>query len=362
MFNNLYKVLSGILIAVFCFSTVKGQDNCAITLKNAQKTYDDGAIEKVAELLQPCLEKGFSKEEKTQAYRLLILTYLFENNRTEAEKYMEKLLRLEPEFQVNSAVDPPEFVKLIESYRTLPLYSIGGILGGNFSFTKITTEYFLDDLNNSAAKYSPKFGFQGSFIATRYLFDKCELRLEVLGILNKFNYTNTVLSNSKVDLTETQLWLRPSLSGTYDFKLNKKLTAYARAGFAFGLLMNDKAKVTRTYSDAAHNKVEGADVDLLDKKKVDGTVNSQRNQYNYWIVAGGGIKYKIKKGSLFFDLQYHLGISNQVKSQERYSNKELNYAYYYVDSDFQVSNLLFSLGYSHSIYNPKKKKEKQTTN
>jgi len=353
------KCINFFLLFVLVISIAEAQqEDCAITLKNAQKTYDDGAVEKVVDILQICLESGFTKEQKIQAYRLLVLTYLYENNRTEANKNMVKLLKLEPEYQANVAVDPPEFIKLYESYRTLPLYSIGVIGGGNFSFINVTQSYSLDNSSSVKHNYTPQLNFQGGINLNRYLFGKCYLSLDIMYALNKFGYGKNgevILDNTTITYTENQTWIRVPLTFTYDFDYGK-WKPYARLGFGAGYLLSDKVTLTRGFSNPAETvKIvkaaeSGSDIDMLK--------NDQRNVLNYWLIAGAGLKYKIKKGYFSVDIRYNLGLMNSVNAANRYSNSDEIYKYYYIDSDFKLSDFTFSLGYTYLMYKPQKKKLK----
>ncbi|HEY8402508.1 MAG TPA: hypothetical protein VIK89_14670, partial [Cytophagaceae bacterium] len=103
------------------------ENNCTQTLKKAQNTYDQGRIFEIADMLQPCIENGFTKEEKTSAYYLLTLTYLYFNEREKAEKAMLEFLKLNPEYEIKN--DPAEFVNLYNSFRTTPAFLIGGRAG-----------------------------------------------------------------------------------------------------------------------------------------------------------------------------------------------------------------------------------------
>lgn len=330
---------------------VLAQDDCAVILKNAQKTYEEGAIEKVAEILAPCLEKGFSKEEKVQAYKLLILTSFFENNRYQAENYMVKLLKLDPEYKINSAVDPPEFIKLYESYRTLPLYSIGGVGGGNFSFVNVLNNYTVADVNKSPGKYRGALGYQVGVNVSRYLFDNAELCLGVFYTGNAFRYGNeNMFDYTTIDgsvTKESQSWLGIPLSMTYDFT-KSKIKPYGRLGGGVQFLLSDNLHIERKEGD--NSFAEGPNIDLM--------ADTMRSKINYSIGIGGGIKYKIPQAFLVLDISYNLGLLNQVNGAARYSNSELVYKYYYIDSDFKVSNLSFSIGYMRLLYKPQKKKIK----
>ena len=62
------------IILLFTSFLLKAQEesDCAKTLKNAQKVYDSGEIEKVEALLISCLEDGFTRAQKTEALKVTL--------------------------------------------------------------------------------------------------------------------------------------------------------------------------------------------------------------------------------------------------------------------------------------------------
>ena len=84
-FSYLKRIVPYKLILILClfieFSvTLFAQDNCSFKLEEAQKLYESGNLDSIPSMLNPCIEKGFSGDELSRAYKLLILTYLFEDN------------------------------------------------------------------------------------------------------------------------------------------------------------------------------------------------------------------------------------------------------------------------------------------
>ena len=49
------------------------QEDCAFKLREAQQLYNEGRIETVPGMLQPCIQRGFTQEERLQAFKLIIL-------------------------------------------------------------------------------------------------------------------------------------------------------------------------------------------------------------------------------------------------------------------------------------------------
>ena len=70
-----------IVVATLLFNNVKAQGDCSIVLREAQDTYDAGNLDAVLEMIYPCLESGFNKNEKIQAYKLIALTFPSTNRR-----------------------------------------------------------------------------------------------------------------------------------------------------------------------------------------------------------------------------------------------------------------------------------------
>ncbi|MFA6403572.1 MAG: hypothetical protein WCX31_18405 [Salinivirgaceae bacterium] len=96
-----------VLVLLMSLSFVgKAQDDCVVKLNEAEKLYEEGKIEKIPEMLNSCIESGFNKENKITALRLLTLVYLFDDNLIKAESSLLRLLKEDPEFKTNQAIDP----------------------------------------------------------------------------------------------------------------------------------------------------------------------------------------------------------------------------------------------------------------
>ena len=75
------KILLLIFPLVIWFQIdLRGQDQvgCSQLLVDAREAYAAGMVELVPDLLLPCIESGLSGEAKTEAYKLVITSYLFD--------------------------------------------------------------------------------------------------------------------------------------------------------------------------------------------------------------------------------------------------------------------------------------------
>jgi len=57
-------------ILVFISIKINAQENCSLNLMKAQKLYEDGVIEQIPQILQPCIDLGFSNEDRIQAMQV----------------------------------------------------------------------------------------------------------------------------------------------------------------------------------------------------------------------------------------------------------------------------------------------------
>ena len=122
----------------FIVISLKAQSPCEKKLDDAENYFTEGNLYIIPSLLEDCLEKGFSKQEKIDALRLLTLTYLYLNKDEYAEDAFQKLLTIDPTHQVTPGIDPDQLVYLYQSFKTDPVYYIGVLLGTNYSIPEAT--------------------------------------------------------------------------------------------------------------------------------------------------------------------------------------------------------------------------------
>ncbi|WP_185152636.1 porin family protein [Fulvivirga aurantia] len=333
----------------------ESENACAKTLNSARSSYEQGRIEEVPGLLEDCLKNGFNDVEMVEAYKLLILSYLYYDERAAAENAMLNFLKFEPEYEINPVVDPPEFINLYNSFRTNPIFLIGAKAGGNATFVDVEKNYSLSNTASSTGTYRSKVGYQVGLTLDVPLSKKFSIATELNLIANTYEYTKKQLQFSSLLYTEEQMWGELPLFVRYNFG-SSKLKYYVQVGGAVSYLLSAEANVERTDSvniEVGNRSVSGPSIDLT----------PQRESLNYSIVGGFGLKMKdvLGNGYLLFDVRYSHGLPNVVNTDARYNNNELQYQYLYVDNDYSIKNAFVSLGYYIPIYKPKviKKRKKK---
>ena len=326
---------------------------CTQKLNKAQKVYDAGNITEVEGLLSVCVESkaGFSKEEKMQALRLMILSYLFQDENEKAEQKLLALLKEDPEYQLNPAIDPAEFYQLYNSYRTVPVLNIGILAGGNMTSGSEIKTYSIDNSNTNKPTYKSGYGFHAGITADIHLYKQFQINTGVILSFKNFTYQDSLLygNYTYIQSKESQMWLDVPLALKYNFG-KKKLRPYIYAGGSFNLLVNANADFTRTNKDRSNAADAGTE-----------KMNDIRSSINYTALFGAGLRYKVGYGYMILDVRYTIGLRNVTDPANRFSNSDgANLFYYgYVSSDFSINNLAVSVGYLKSIYKPKKIKKKE---
>ena len=111
-------------------------DSCSAVLSKAGKLYEEGKIDEIPALLAPCMAEGFTRNQKIEAYKLIILVYLFDDDQVNAENTMVEFLKKYPEYEIMPN-DPVEFVYLFNSYRTTSIFSLNLSFGTNLASPRI---------------------------------------------------------------------------------------------------------------------------------------------------------------------------------------------------------------------------------
>ncbi len=326
------------------------QQDCVFKLQEAEKLYSQGLQEEIPQLLNPCIESGLTQEDRLQAYKLVILSYLFNDEQTDAENTMLSFLKRYPEYEISPA-DPTEFVYLFESFSNIALYSFGISGGINFTNIFLREQYGTYNYNKSKQEYiSSGFGYQVGININRYIADNLEFVFELKYKQNKFESLVYIpdLDNiefNKITFSETQTRIEMPLSVTYDFEYGK-LKPFLRAGGSIGYLTNVYSKITREYIEGNNTDVKSPDINISD----------YRNQLNFWGIVGGGIKYRIPRGYIFLDVRYNIGLLNQTNTNNRIiKDSEQIWKYHHINDNFILNNGSVSLGYVYLLYKPERK-------
>lgn len=336
-----------LLFVAVTTSQAQTQSTCAQTLRLAQSIYDQGRLHELPSLLSTCLEgDNFTDDEKVRAYKLLALTYIYLEEPQKADEMMLSLLRTHTEFKVNDAVDPAEFVALYKTFRTNPIYRIGGKLAAVAAAPSVITSDFVNDGTN---KYEFNFGFRAAVAAevpvgarTRRFTLNPELGIELIS----FDATNLGADPVKVtEGHETQLWVSLPVSMQYSLYERSITNFYIAGGLSADYRLSSSIRI---FSD------RGDDNSTVSENKY--PIDEQRKRFNSALLLSAGYKRKVGNGYLVAEVRYKLGLMPALTKADVYENSTLVFDYQYVDGIFRINSLSMSVGYIINRYNPKKLK------
>lgn len=328
------------------------QDQCAVALSEAEDKYDQGRLYEIPEMIQPCLNNGFSKEEKVRAYRLLTLTYLFLNYYNEADSSYLELLKLSPEYSINDELDPMEIINHHEKFTTRPIYYLTmGKVGINLSQSNVLIDYSISEASNGSEKYSSIVGFHAGFGAEMVLYNNLHLSGEFFITRKSLHLKDTHWDfyTTNMDISHTEIELPIMLK--YNF-WNNKINPFVSAGISPSLLFESNVK-----------KVEGvyllSDEEFPVQPRPEISTTKLKNAFNYSLQFGGGINYKVGLNYIVFEARYSIGMLNVTNTKNRWredfnEGRELKFPVGHVDDDFKVNNLSFFVGFVRPLYKPRK--------
>jgi hypothetical protein len=323
------------------------QTSCLNTLREARELYEEGLIDEIPDLLSACMESGFTRGQRVEAYKLIILAYLFDDDQFAAEKMMDEFLRKFPEYEVLPN-DPVEFVYLLESYKTSSAYTLNLTFGPTFSNQRILEPYSANDISNTRLTSHTGTGFQVGFGISRTIWKPISGNLEVFYSTHQYSsgeevnisVNNEINSSATIEVNEELKKIDLPLSASYNFGIGN-LNYTIRLGGMISFISDASLSIVREQS--------GIDVTM----NVD-ELSGNRVDLSYGVFTGIGIEYKIPRGFIVLDIRYNAGLNNMVLAGRRYESPHLYSRGAYVDDDFALDYMSLAIGYHFSIYQSRK--------
>lgn len=324
---------------------------CLENLRRARTVYDEGRLHEIYDVLKNCLKgNDLNKEEKTEAYRLIILSYIFQDQPDLADQAMLDLLKANPLFETDNDTDPNELINLYRTFRTDPIYRIGLKGGGNYSLVNVINTYGTSPSGESNGVFNSSFSIGGAlFIERDFFLNKIALRAEVSYSIYKTNFVGDYFKyeiNSETtfihrDDIETQNWIGFNFLGRYEFLKNSKIRPYAIVGPSFQSLLSSFSA-----NNTNNDESESASGTPLDFKDTD-----IREKINLSAIVGAGVLIPLGTFSIIAEANYQYGF---LDITNKHNASELTWKYGAGMSDISISTINFNIGVMFNKYSPKK--------
>lgn len=356
---RIWKTIVGLIVTSMLSATVWAQGNtCEEQLNAAAAEFDAGRFYGIPGMLKPCIDNGFTREQRQRAFLLLTQTYLLLEDPIAAEDSYLKVLQSNPEFETNPEVDPIDVVYLSRKFTADPIFSIYGRTGANTSIVRVIHAVDpVSGLEPQKTKYSLRPGWQFALGLEWHLSQRFSLNGELNFALTSYKKDLTRrFERDELEFIDKQTWISVPLSLKYSDNIGK-FRPYGFLGYSVNLLAQDRGEITIMNNDV---NPDGSGVPIT-KTAQSPTLNfnDQRNRLTYSFFIGGGVKYKWKLDYLFAELRYSFGMNNLVKEENIFSSSAM-LEYGLVDDYFRFDNLSLSVGYVRPLYKPRKLKKART--
>ena len=332
-------LLIALMVRIPCHVYSQEPNSCAENLRNAQILFDKGQVEQVPEMLVGCLKSGFKREEELTAYKLLIQSYLFEDKLAQADSAMLTFLNKNPEY-ILSPTDHSSFVHLYNNFRVDPVLQLVLHVGTNIPFVTFIDPRSVSGEPKKGTYSSNALNLFASLEAKFAVNRKLEINIE--GGYSQMSFTNieNFRDFAQIKYSETQHRVEIPLTASYNIVTFGKFTVYARAGAgaAFNIATN---------ANAWKNELGDIDFTIIASPVI--SRMDSRIKMDLFVQGGGGIKLKIPKGYMNFEIRTNLGIYDQTVIGGA-DAKELEWLYLYSDDRFNLNNVNFTIGYTKIFY------------
>ncbi len=357
------KILLTFLLSIIFYVGYSQVDGpCQESLDNANEEFEHGHFYQIKAILDGCLNRGFTKEQKIQAHFLLTRTFLFLDKPDSAEYHYLEFLKLNPLFKIDEEKDPIDIVYLSEKFTTTPLISLNFRGGTNFNHLTVFNQQY-EGYSQNNGQYKPGWGFNLSSGIEVHLSDFFSVEIIPGFHLKQWNYRNelfldnftrengtVVLRGDPLEVHETESSLDLPFYAKYVFD-KPVYQPYVLAGVAGHLLLNSVQDIR--FIDRNGDTYTPTEVPPYNNLRLRRTLNAS-------LVFGGGMRYMIGQNFVNIELQYLPGLF-QGNRTKRYFEKDGVYnaltpwGVPLTDSDFRINTLKLNVGFTKPIYNPRRK-------
>lgn len=354
--KKLYLIF-GLLLLV-SFSALAQKLTGAQILRSARSIYDQGRLHELPALLENALTAGDFKTdaEKVEAYKILIITFIYIEEPEKADDAMIKLLETEHFFRPNAS-DPLEFQNLFKKFRSDAVFRAGFRGGVSQTFINVIKNHYIFAESVGLGEYKSNLGIQvfGTFEKD---FKKQFVLVGELGYVSQsYNYSNPKVYISdfpgqtarEASVSNNTTHARIQLNALMQYKLtkdkDKKFTPYVFAGPSVGYLMSSTFDGTHTVENRDNVSTS-----------IDNT--NRFKPLNISAIAGAGFRFRMGELYVVGDLRYQYGFSNVVDPDNQYDpsrdNANANNRNGYVDNEFSMHQAMVNLGVVIPYFKPKK--------
>lgn len=344
------SISRGFLILVFTGISFRAlSQDCIQNLESANRAYYNGQFEKIEQLLAGCIETGFDKLQKTEALKLLVNSFLILRDDEAAGKYLYRLLKTEPEYDLQSN-DIPEFRKMYETYRIRTRFTFGITTGVLLPDYQILHYRSYASETVEPVDYNENSGLTTGLSGDVAIYGGFFLNGSLIYQSSSFSQQEIILNYQSVGSKEKEFRLSFPLQIRYIYD-KWKFRPFLGGGLSLHYLIKAKADIDHIPITPEYPiPFIGVPVSV---KNFD--LTSQKTRVTWNTLFSGGVQWKAKSFLIEFRFTYERGLNNLINTAKRYSNQVLLDNFAYVPDDVKMDNYLFTVSLLRNFTWPIKK-------
>lgn len=322
---------------------VKAQTTCTDNLRQAERYFDEGKLDEIPQMIQSCMKDGFTKEEKKNAYKLLIQTYLFNEKPDLADAVMINFLKEFPSYEI-AVNDPKEFVNLYKTYRTEPIFKLDIYGGINYSLPYVKELISPGNLNQSAISYGSMLGFNTGINYTDRIYKNFDGSIGVSFSNYRLNYSDTQYDYTTVTGTFTNYYIGFPMAVKYNMTY-RGIKAILRVGVETTYLLSSKMDFTKTFTNGDNPIKSTEDLSQYYKK------------FDIRPLLSFGVSFKVDKYEIIPSVGVKFSTIIPLMDDKRIkdpTNSNLYYQYFYTPDRIFHNQIYFAVSIMKPVYNPQK--------
>jgi len=335
------RFLMTLIVSALSLGILSAQ-TCTETLQTAQRNFDDGLLEEIPSLIADCMQEGFTREEKANAFKLLIQTYIYNEDILSADETMLEFLNDFPSYPISSS-DPKEFVELYNTYDTDPIFQIEVRGGFVMSMPVITENHSTRSLLTDPEEYYMGPGFLGEVNINKDIRGNFSLSGGVSFLYASMGYWSEPYDFTVLEGTLYDTFLGLPLSVIYDHLIIPKLAIQGIVGVEPALLLKHKMDFIRT-----DNKREQPYTD-------NPILTSNHHLLDIRPFIRAGAKLNIGRDFIAASVGFKTGTISTLKEESVYADDDFPDKNLYLEDQRLNNHFSFSISYIRPVYNPQKR-------
>lgn len=345
-------IQSAILIIVLMAIGGTGLSQTEVSDKlQAERLFEDNQYGKVISLADGLDKKKNSKAERVSIYEMAIRSSLEMGQLDKIDQYFKKLLLTDPFYEPAEEVVEERYMTFYQKYEALPQLVFGINMIVTQPIVNVENSYSVyEELDYASSEYETQS--YSRFVAHLDFYPFKHHRFSINFANPQIGFSRTIQGNS-TDTLDANYDVGPlkyeEVTQTYLGGINYGFYPLRTQTFGVGMIVGVSQYFARNSSGSATIQYQLGTPEYEESASPPRDRLSARNTNTTYFDLGLDAYFNTQKIGLNLGVHYFRARSLYNDPNERYSDDQLVYSYYYVDDDFFIDLLSFNAGISYNF-------------